>query len=161
MTSWRDSAVRGEPVPTLERTDWPLCLHRGPEGALVGVYVGGCVAKGDGSRFRRKAHAHTEGPHRGWICILSAKRLADTMLMLHELAHIVSGEGHEDGFRTVLLQLGGTLDATGSMGECHKRLKAYRDPYRQHLGRQHHPACPCQLPVRSPNERSTRGVWPA
>ena len=79
--------------------------------SLRGVFVGGCVAHGDGARFMAKAHAHTSGPHTGWICVLSAKRLQCAPLMLHELAHIITGDGHTDRWRTALLAIGGTLDA--------------------------------------------------
>lgn len=129
----------------LPRKQWPSCLHQGPEGALVGVFIGGCVARGVGSSFRRVAHAHTDGAHSGWICIRSARRLSCTNLLIHELAHIISGEGHTDAFRRVMLQLGGTLDAVvGEPGrDDHKRTRQLKDKTRPHLGYQHHPACPC------------------
>jgi len=77
---------------------------------VVGLFVGGCVARGDGSRFRRQAHAHTAGDHKGWICVLSVKRLAEPDLMKHEAAHLISGEGHTAKFRAVLAALhGGAL----------------------------------------------------
>jgi hypothetical protein len=68
---------------------------------LVGLFVGGCVERGDGSSFRRRAHAHTHktDPHRGWVCVRSAKRLMTpsgkpSRLMWHEYAHITLGHGH-------------------------------------------------------------------
>jgi len=79
--------------------------------ALKGIYTGGCVARGDGSSFRAKAHAHTSGPFDGWICVRRADRVADELLMLHELAHIITGHGHTDTWRACLLRIGGTLDA--------------------------------------------------
>lgn len=91
--------------------------------AVAGVFVGGCVARGDGSRFRAKAHAHTQGEHSGWICILSARRLSSKMLMLHELAHIITGCGHTDPWRECLLALGGTLDEVWEGKDC--ILKSY------------------------------------
>ena len=63
-----------------------------------GLFVGGCVERGDGSSFRRKAHAHVVGQWRGWICVRSGKRLyvAGTtrpgLLMWHELAHLICDE---------------------------------------------------------------------
>lgn len=95
-------------MPSLELPDWPpdlQILRR----YVVGVFVGGCVVRGDGSRFRRQAHAHTEGSYRGWICYLSAKRLDDTRLAKHEVAHLISGEGHTARFRRVLAILHGGL----------------------------------------------------
>ena len=62
---------------------------------VKGIFVGGCVERGDGSRFRAKAHAHTSkiDKYKGWICFLSAKRLytqhwKPSRLMWHEAAHI-------------------------------------------------------------------------
>lgn len=89
----------------LPRARW-LVLH--PE--LRGVFVGGCVERGAGSRFRAKAHAHTSGAHRGWICFLSTKWLDQRMLWLHELAHVVTRDGHTRRWREFLVRIGGTLD---------------------------------------------------
>lgn len=83
------------------------------------------------------------GQHRGWICILSAKRIAEPLLLLHELAHLITGVGHEDQFRRVLLAIGGTLDRFPGVKDYHKRERGYRDPRRPHLGHNHHAACPC------------------
>ena len=63
---------------------------------VVGVFIGGCVKRGDGSSFRRKAHAHcyTGYPYRGWICIRSPKRVYTdgtgqlSTLVWHEVGHI-------------------------------------------------------------------------
>lgn len=84
---------------------------------VKGVFVEGCVDRGDGSRFRHRAHAHTDpkSEHHGWICVLSRKRLYNAKgnpseLMLHELAHILTGVGHTDKWRAKLKELGGTLE---------------------------------------------------
>lgn len=70
-----------------------------------GTFVGGCVERGEGSSFRRKAHAHcyNKDPHQGWICVRSAKRLYDkqgkaSLLMWHEMAHIITKSGHGKEF---------------------------------------------------------------
>jgi hypothetical protein len=89
----------------LPRKDW-LTPH--PE--LRGVFVGGCVERGVGSKFRAKAHAHTAGPFRGWICFRGSRWLHVRMLWLHELAHVVTREGHTRRWREYLLAIGGTLD---------------------------------------------------
>ncbi len=78
------------------------------------MFVGGCVERGDGSSFRAKAHAHThsDDAYNGWICVRSAKRLGNgkpSMLMLHELAHILTGHGHDDTWRKKLRELGGRI----------------------------------------------------
>jgi len=103
----------------LPKTQWPAELKH-PE--MKGVFVGGCVSRGVGSRFRAKAHAHTSGDHQGWICFLSAKRLTCRMLCLHELAHIVTKEGHTKRWRDYLVQIGGTLDPVeGILKSYHPR----------------------------------------
>jgi hypothetical protein len=97
----------------LPRSAW-LVEH--PE--LRGVFVGGCVDRGVGSRFRAKAHAHTHGEHRGWICFLSANWLHLRLMWLHELAHVVTREGHTARWRAFLLQIGGTLDKVYDGDRC-------------------------------------------
>jgi hypothetical protein len=80
---------------------------------VKGIYVGGCVQRGEGSSFRAQAHAHTDSNwiYPGWICVRSAKRLytsngGASQLMLHELAHILTGEGHTDKWRAKAKELG-------------------------------------------------------
>lgn len=88
-----------------------------PAFAGIKVFVGGCVCRGDGSRFRRKAHAHNDNRQHdpdsayGTICVLSAKRLwtrpdIPTRLMWHELAHILTpNHGHDDAWRAKMKEL--------------------------------------------------------
>jgi hypothetical protein len=105
----------------LPKSEWPQELNR-PE--VKGVFCGGCVERGIGSRFRAKAHAHTSGDYKGWICFLSEKRLTEHYLCLHEVAHLISGQGHTDAWRKVLLEIGGTLDPVGDiLGDYHKRTR--------------------------------------
>lgn len=99
--------LKGRRVP---RAEWPEWLQ---SDFLKGVYVGGCVSRGKGSSFRATAHAHAHTPtHRGWICFRSDKGLLDRETGLHELAHIITGEGHTKNFRETLEELGGTIDYT-------------------------------------------------
>lgn len=95
---------------------------------LKGVFLGGCVERGDGSSFRARAHAHINGTLKGWICVRGRKRLMTpkgkpSNDMWHELAHLISGQGHTDKFRAVLRSLGGrcTLNA-----KKRKRMTAER-----------------------------------
>ena len=82
-----------------------------------GTFVGGCVERGDGSSFRRRAHAHCfdSDPHKGWICVRSPKRLRmangkPSMLMLHEMAHILTpNHWHDDYWRDKVRELGGRI----------------------------------------------------
>ena len=63
---------------------------------VIGIFVGGCVQRGDGSSFRAQAHAHSAlwSASLGWICIRSAKRVfvngsnKPSTLLWHETAHI-------------------------------------------------------------------------
>ena len=62
----------------------------------VRVFVGGCVERGDGSSFRRKAHAHVVGTWKHWICIRARRRVftrdgAPSRLVWHEVAHCLVG----------------------------------------------------------------------
>lgn len=102
-------------VPTKDIT----ILSNFPE--VCGVFVGGCVERGEGSRFRAKAHSHTTGDHAGWICFLSAKRLLCRELFLHEIAHVLTGEGHTDKWRERLLQIGGTLEEVPGILKSYKK----------------------------------------
>jgi hypothetical protein len=104
-------------MPIVKHNCYPERLKR--SWAVKGIFTGGCVERGDGSAFRAKAHAHIKGPHEGWICVRAKWRLSDEALMVHELAHLVSGCGHNAKFRQTVLKLGGTLDPTPS-------LKSYR-----------------------------------
>lgn len=124
---------------SLSANAWPTLLHE--HCAVAGVFVGGCVARGVGSRFRAKAHAHTSGPYKGWLCFLSAARLSDNALVIHELAHILSGKGHTNEWRQMVVNLGGTLSETDSLKDYHARAK--RPGRYSGLAKQHSPKCPC------------------
>lgn len=85
---------------------------------VKGIYIGGCVERGEGSSFRALAHAHTSksSEYHGWICVRSAKRLytsggRPSQIMLHELAHIVTGQGHTDKWRAKAKELGYRIPA--------------------------------------------------
>lgn len=98
--------------------------ERWPEWATpVGLFVGGCRERGIGSRFRHQAHAHTApgDDFHGWICVLSHRRLFGqsrdidglwtttenpSRVMWHELAHILTGHGHDDVWRAKMRELG-------------------------------------------------------
>lgn len=85
---------------------------------VKGVFVGGCVARGVGSSFRRRAHAHCmlRDPHFGWICFRSLKRVGKvedhmivepSRLLWHEYAHILTPDHyHDDEWRKTMKFLG-------------------------------------------------------
>ena len=87
----------------------------------VTVFVGGCRRRGEGSRFRAKAHAHND---ERVICYLSAKWLDYRELALHELAHVLAGNGHTDKWRAKVIELGGTIkEVPGILRSYEKRAK--------------------------------------
>lgn len=84
---------------------------------VKGVFVGGCVERGEGSSFRAKAHAHykSDQPSSQWICVRSAKRLYNAKgqpsnTMLHELAHVLTDKGHTQVWADKLRELGGRVE---------------------------------------------------
>lgn len=93
---------------------------------VKGVFVGGCVDRGEGSRFRAKAHAHTSGMNKGWLCFLSIKRIMEPMLVKHEVAHLLTEDRHTDKWREKVLKLGGTLDACNSIIDGQELLRSYQ-----------------------------------
>lgn len=96
----------------------------------IKAFVGGCVARGDGSKFRAKAHTHTKGsPHHGWICFRSTKWLQCKELLIHELAHALTNDGHTDKWRKKVLELGGTIkEVPGIMRSYEKKIRYASGP---------------------------------
>jgi hypothetical protein len=92
--------------------------------ACVGIFVGGCVLRGEGSSFRAKAHAHTSKAPRGakyWICVRSKDRLwnedgSPSALLWHEYAHIVADDGHTAKWRAVMARFGQPISADKARG---------------------------------------------
>lgn len=76
-----------------------------------GIFVGGCVKRKEGSSFRGSAHAHCDKkyPYFGWICIRSARRAKQRSLLIHELAHIITRQGHTRKFYQCIRRLGGRI----------------------------------------------------
>ena len=110
--------IFGRPI-SLPRSAWPADLQH-PE--VHGVCIGGCAVTGKrlGSLH---AHAHTHDAYRGWICFRSRVTFAERLTRLHELAHVVTREGHTKRWREFLLQIGGTLDAVAGCRDYHPRRR--------------------------------------
>ena len=116
-------------MPELKPKDWPPEYRKAV--CVKGIFVRGCVQRGTGSSFRATAHAHIRGPWKGWVCVRKASRAAaanaeDRHTMLHELAHLISGQGHTDHFREVLRDWLGVEPSAGFSGEV-KRLRNQPD----------------------------------
>lgn len=82
-----------------------------------GIFVGGCIERKEGSRFRAMAHAHYVRDEKkelskygGYICVLSYKRLykkngLPSNLLWHEIVHILTNHGHDDVWRKKMKEL--------------------------------------------------------
>jgi hypothetical protein len=107
---------------------------------VAGVFVGGCVNRGEGSSFRAKAHAHNDkkGTNYGWICVRAAWRVGEYVLsddvsfdgsitkpsatMYHELAHILTpNHGHDDAWVAKMKALGQVVHRRYSKAERMRR----------------------------------------
>jgi len=94
---------------------------------LKGLFVGGCVARGDGSSFRARAHAHTlPSDYKGWVCVRAAHRVLTpsgrpSRLMWHEYAHITTGHGHDAVWRERITEY-------GFPAEAHRYIRKKRPP---------------------------------
>lgn len=80
---------------------------------VKGIFLGGCIERGiariSDKVFCEDAHAHTHGSRAGWICFQLPEYFRSPEshhLRMHELAHIMTGEGHTDGWRKALEALG-------------------------------------------------------
>lgn len=104
----------------LPRSAWPADLQH-PE--VKGIAIGGCRVSGKRLGGRLHAHAHIRGESRGWICFRSPATFEEKTTRLHELAHVVTREGHTKRWREFLLQIGGTLDAVAGCRDHHPRKR--------------------------------------
>lgn len=104
---------------------------------LKGVFLGGCVERGDGSSFRRRAHAHNRKSDSlfGWICVRSPKRLytmkgTPSRVMWHELAHILTpNHGHDDAWRKKMQELRQPIPKQYRKGGRHRHKRKLLTPF--------------------------------
>jgi hypothetical protein len=103
---------------------------------VKGIFVYGCIKRGEGSMFRASAHAHNKksDPYFGWICFRGLRKvgkvflepikqfrssdcqstiiwdgavLVPSKLLYHEYAHILAPNcGHTDKWREKMKELG-------------------------------------------------------
>ena len=101
------------------------------------VYVGACVDADGRIRKCARAHAHTSPPHTGAICVKFLKAIKGcsdgqvitrpNRLLMHELAHILSGHGHDPTWRAKMRELGQPLPARYRQRRICKHSRAIRD----------------------------------
>lgn len=108
--------------------------------ALTGLFTGGCVARGTGSRFRAMAHAHTRGPFTGWVCFLTWKRVLTpagepSAILWHEYAHVLSGAGHTEKWRRVMRELGQPVPEHYHSRPCIRCTRTIRAGYPSYRSR--------------------------
>lgn len=87
----------------------------------VRAFIGGCYIRGEGSKFRAKAHTHFKEQI---ICFRSDKWIHRTDLLIHELAHAITKQGHTDKWRAKVLELGGTIEANDILRSYEKRKRS-------------------------------------
>lgn len=107
----------------IPKKDWPEWLKHP---AVRGVYVGGCPVYSDfETKPRVMAHAHRPSKELepGIICFRNKQILNAKYIGLHELAHIISDDGHTDKWRRCLINLGGTLEPMKYSRSYVKKLK--------------------------------------
>ena len=107
--------------------------HNGFLPGCVGIFLGGCVERGEGSSFRAQAHAHNQKGKQyfGWICVRGKRRMPSYVveyykdepglglvrfdatltgepnrLLMHEYCHILTpGHRHDDTWRKKMREL--------------------------------------------------------
>lgn len=86
----------------------------------IRAFIGGCYLRGIGSKFRAKAHSHNK---ERIVCFRGTKWISFTPLLLHEVAHILTSEGHTDKWRIKVLELGGTIKEVPGVMKSYEKKK--------------------------------------
>lgn len=94
--------ARGE----LLRRSWPPALAS--RAGVARVFLVECLFTSPRAFRWGKVKAHAHNIQRV-ICYRDAVALADPEIAIHELAHLISGQGHTERFRRVYRDLGGTV----------------------------------------------------
>lgn len=106
---------------SVPREHWPQILRDFP---CRGVHVGECVT---GKPLRHAAHAHTHTDPIGHICFRSSNQFHDYSTVVHELAHVITRQGHTRRWFECLKRLPGSESA---VEWASKRYKQFRSEIR-------------------------------
>lgn len=111
-------------MPVVEYAELEQYRCRG----FKGLWVKGCVSRGEGSNIRRSAHTHfqPDDEWKGFICVKGYRRLRQkngkpTLLIWHELAHVLCGPRHwhdkiwQDTMRTLCGRVDSKRKPTGGL----------------------------------------------
>lgn len=102
---------------SIEFTDLSILSQHG-----VRAFIGGCYERGVGSKFHAKAHTHVKEKI---VCFRSAKWIDRQELLIHELAHALTAEAHNDKWRKKVIELGGTIEEVpGLLRSYEKRVRS-------------------------------------
>jgi hypothetical protein len=105
-------------MPCVHYYNRPIVLQRSE---VIGVFVGGCIIGEFVDSHLAHAHTDLENPAQGWICFKDEIYLNHVNICLHELAHILTNQGHTDVWRKKLLEIGGTLDGDVHIQHYYKK----------------------------------------
>lgn len=100
-------------IKLIRKYQFPKYLRKFKE--LKGICIGGCIDKERGIKEKHWAHAHPHGgfdKYAGWICLRHQFQLKMKLLMLHEMAHLLTPwycTTHGKEWRKALLSIGGTF----------------------------------------------------
>lgn len=96
----------------INRDEFPECIRQYKE--VRGIAIGGCIFDIERSQKPYEpvgeiAHCHTGwNVHKGFMCS-KYDILFDRLVLLHEAAHLITGQGHTKKWKEKCLQIGGTL----------------------------------------------------
>ena len=100
----------------LPRSRWPDYIEKHAD-VVKNIHIGRCpdpyTLFPSPEEPTEIAHAHIDTPENegfvGTICLINSYCMVE-MLLLHEIAHLISNSDHNGKWRRTLLKIGGTLD---------------------------------------------------
>lgn len=72
---------------------------------LLGAYIGGCICGYQWGGEAAHSHIRNNDPAKGYICFRTEKDFLKETTAKHELAHIISGKGHNRKWAEAYVEL--------------------------------------------------------